>query len=166
VILIPSKVLSGIKVEGHRPPRWYSAVALIVWLVTSVAVFLPFAVGTSRFDAATLRVPGNQGNRWHALVGAPFFLAFPLVWLRLRALVSKRLSTSAGRRELRIVATVSVFGTIAVETPFLLHLAVTSEWQRLPVFALGFGILIASAFPSQPGLLPDDPSSIPVALGG
>ena len=43
-----------------------------------------------------------------------------------------------------IVAALSVFGTIAVETPFLLHLAGTSEWQRLSVLALGFGIVIAS----------------------
>jgi hypothetical protein len=33
---------------------------------------------------------------------------------------------------------------MAVETPFLLHLAGTSEWQRLFVLLLGFGILLAS----------------------
>ena len=142
--LAPSVISSAIKAEGRRPPRWYSALRLIVWLVASVAVFLPFAVGTSPFDAVTLRVPGNQGNWWHALVGAPFFLAFPMVWFRLRALFSNRLSRPATRRALWTVAALSVFGTIAVETPFLLHLAGTSEWQRLSVLALGFGILIAS----------------------
>lgn len=141
----PSAISSAVKLEDRRPSRWHSAGTLIVWLFASVAVFLPFAVGTSPFDAVTLRVPGNQGNWWHALVGAPFFLAFPMVWLRVRALFSKRLSTPAGRRVLWIVAALSVFGTIAVETPFLLHLAGTSEWQRLSVLALGFGILIASA---------------------
>ena len=35
-------------------------------------------------------------------------------------------------------------GTLAVETPFLLHLAGTSEWQRLFVLLLGFGILLVS----------------------
>jgi hypothetical protein len=140
----PSAISSAIEVEDRGAPRWYSSIALIISLVAIVAVFLPFAVGTSPFDAVTLRVPGNQGNWWHALVGAPFFLAFPMVWLRLRALFSKRLSTPAGRRVLWIVATLSVFGTVAVETPFLLHLAGTSEWQRLSVLTLGFGIVIAS----------------------
>jgi uncharacterized membrane protein YkvI len=142
--LSPSSISSSIKLEDRRTPRWYSSFALIIWLVSIVAVFLPFAVGTSPFDAVTLRVPGNQGNWWHALVGAPFFLAFPMVWLRLRALFSNRLSTPAGRRVLWIVAALSVFGTIAVETPFLLHLAGTSEWQRLAVLTLGFGIVIVS----------------------
>jgi hypothetical protein len=140
-----SAIAPTIKVEDHRPPAWYSVVALIVWLVAGVSVFLPFAVGTSPFDAVTLRVPGNQGNWWHALVGAPFFLAFPMIWLRLRALFSKSLSTPVGRRALWIVAALSAFGTVAVETPFLLHLAGTSEWQRLSVLALGLGIVIVSA---------------------
>ena len=35
-------------------------------------------------------------------------------------------------------------GTIAVEAPFLLHLAGTSDWQRFAVLSLGFGIVIAS----------------------
>jgi hypothetical protein len=143
--LAPTAISSAITVEDRKPARLCSAIALIVSLAASVAVFLPFAVGTSPFDAVTLRVPGNQGNWWHALVGAPFFLAFPMVWLRLRALFSKQLSTPTGRRVLWIVAALSVFGTIAVETPFLLHLAGTSEWQRLSVLALGFGIVIASA---------------------
>jgi hypothetical protein len=32
-----------------------------------------------------------------------------------------------------------------VQVPFLLHLAGTSEWQRLSVLTLGFGIVVASA---------------------
>jgi len=36
-------------------------------------------------------------------------------------------------------------GTILVESPFLLHLAGTSQWQRFVVLGLGFGIIIASA---------------------
>jgi hypothetical protein len=124
----PSAISSAVKVEDRRPPRWFSAVMLIVWLTASVAVFLPFAVGISPFDAVTLRVPGNQGNWWHALAGAPFFLTFPMVWLRVRALFSTRLATPAGRRVLWVVAALSVLATIAVETPFLLHLAGTSKW--------------------------------------
>jgi hypothetical protein len=32
-----------------------------------------------------------------------------------------------------------------VQLPFLLHLAGTSDWQRISVLGLGFGIVIASA---------------------
>jgi hypothetical protein len=38
-----------------------------------------------------------------------------------------------------------VSGTILVEIPFLLHLAGTSQWQRLTVIALGLGIVTASS---------------------
>ena len=31
-----------------------------------------------------------------------------------------------------------------METPFLLHLAGTSDWQRFAVLGLGFGVMIAS----------------------
>lgn len=72
--------------------------ALIVWLLAAAAMFLPFASDTSPWDAVTFRVPGDQGNWWHFLVGLPF----------------------------------------------LLHLAGTSEWQRLVVLSLGFGTVIAS----------------------
>jgi hypothetical protein len=93
----------------------------------------------------TLRVPGNQGNWWHVLVGAPFFLAFPMIWLRLRALISSRRSTAIGRRLIWCAVGISIAGTILVEAPFLLHLAGTSEWQRLSVLSLGFGLIVASA---------------------
>lgn len=130
------------EVRGSAPRN---ALGLLISLLAVMVVFLPFAVNTSPFDAVTLRVPGHQGNWWHALVGAPFFLAFPLIWLRLRALFSNRLSTSGGRRILWIAIGLSIFGTILVELPFLLHLAGTSAWQRLSVLSLGLGIVIASA---------------------
>lgn len=128
-----------------RPPLWINAIALLVWLLAGSVVFLPFAFNTSPWDAVTLRVPGDQGNWWHALVGAPFFLAFPMIWLRLRFLFSRQLSTSTGHRLIWIAAGLSTCGTILVQVPFLLHLAGTSEWQRLSVLGLGFGIVIASA---------------------
>lgn len=131
--------------EDTRGPAWASAIALLVWLAAGFVPFLPFALDTSPWNAVTLHVPGNQGNWWHALVGAPFFLAYPMIWLRLRALLSAELSTRSGRRILWVVAALSTGGTILVETPFLLHLAGTSAWQRLSVLSLGFGILIASA---------------------
>ncbi len=120
------------------------AIALVVWLAAGVVAFLPFAFNTSAWDAVTFRVPGNQGNWWHFLAGAPAFLAFPMIWLRLRALFSGRHSSATGRRVISILAGLSVCGTILVELPFLLHLAGTSDWQRFAVLGLGFGVMIAS----------------------
>jgi len=68
-----------------------------------------------------------------------------MIWLRLRSLFSKQLSASAGRRLIWIAVGLSTCGTILVDVPFLLHLAGTSEWQRVSVLCLGFGIVIASA---------------------
>jgi hypothetical protein len=118
---------------------------LSIWLVAGVVAFLPFAFNTSAWDAVTFRVPGNQGNWWHFLAGAPFFLAFPMIWLRLRWLFSAHPLTEIGQRLMWGFAGLSMVGTILVETPFLLHLAGTSAWQRLAVLSLGFGIMIASA---------------------
>jgi hypothetical protein len=118
--------------------------ALIVWLLAVASMFLPFASDTSPWDAVTFRVPGNQGNWWHFLVGLPFFLAIPMIWLRLRALQSKPVSSPAARRWIWAVSGLCVVGTMLVELPFLLHLAGTSEWQRLVVLSLGFGTVIAS----------------------
>ena len=116
-----------------------NSIALAVWLPGGAVAFLPMAFGTSPWDAVTLRVPGNQGNWWHFLAGAPFFLAFPMIWLRLRGSASAR-----GLRLLWIAVGLSLLGTTLVETPFLLHLAGTSDWQRLAILGLGFGILIGS----------------------
>ena len=116
-----------------------------MWLVAGAVAFLPFAFDTSAWDAVTLRVPGNQGNWWHFLAGAPAFLAFPMIWLRLRPFFSAQLSTAMGRRLIWGIVGLSVAGTMAVEAPFLLHLAGTSDWQRFIVLSLGFGIVIASA---------------------
>lgn len=118
---------------------------LLVWLAAGVVAFLPFAFNTSAWDAVTFRVPGNQGNWWHFLAGAPFFLAFPMIWLRLRSLFSAEPLAVIGQRLIWSAISISIAGTILVETPFLLHLAGTSEWQRLSVLSLGFGIMIASA---------------------
>jgi hypothetical protein len=130
--------------EG-RAQAWMNFFALVICLLAGAVVFLPFALDTSPWDAVTLRVPDNQGNWWHALIGVPFFLAFPMIWLRLRALFSKELSTSAGRRLIWIAAGLSACATILVQVPFLLHLAGTSEWQRLSILSLDFGIVVTSA---------------------
>jgi hypothetical protein len=88
----------GASTEEKRAPLSVNAIALLVSLFAGAVVFLPFAFDTSPLNAVMLRVPGDQGNWWHALVGAPFFLALPMIWLRLRALFSKQLSTATGRR--------------------------------------------------------------------
>ncbi len=132
------------KLPAGRSAPLLDLLALLVSLLAGVVVFLPFASSTSPLDAVTLRVPGNQGNWWHALVGAPFFLALPMIWVRLRSLASKQMPTPGGRRFIWIVVGLSICATISVETPFLLHLAGTSEWQRLAILCLGFGIVIAS----------------------
>ena len=124
---------------------WVNTIALSIWLVAGVVAFLPFALDTSPWDAVTLRVPGNQGNWWHVLVGFPFFLAYPMIWIRLRSLFSTKIFKSVGRWLIWGAVGISVIGTILVEVPFLLHLAGTSEWQRLSVVSLGLGIVAASA---------------------
>lgn len=131
--------------ENRLGSTWVNAVALLIWLTAAVVAFIPFAFDTSPWDAVTLRVPGNQGNWWHFLVGVPFFLAFPLIWLRFRSLLSAQPLTAIGRRLIWSAVAVSIGGTTLVELPFLLHLAGTRGWPRLSILSLGFGILIASA---------------------
>jgi hypothetical protein len=123
----------------------FKIVMLVVSLSAGVLVFIPYAVHTSPLDAVMLNVPGDEGNWWHVLIGAPFFLAFPMIWLRLRAFFSKELSTSIERRVIWAVTILCVCGTFAVEIPFLLHRAGTSEAQRLAVLFLGYGIPIITA---------------------
>lgn len=124
--------------------RWIVGAARVVALIAGAVVFLPFALNTSPLDGVTLRVPGNQGNWWHVLVGAPFFLAFPLIWLRFRPLILAQPSSAKGRRIIWAVVGLSIGGTIAVEVPFLLHLAGTSERQRFLILGLGLGALLIS----------------------
>ena len=131
--------------EEKQDPTWVKVIALLIWLLAGVVAFLPFALDTSPWDAVTLRVPGNQGNWWHVLVGAPFFLAYPMIWLRLRSLFSTQPSTAIGRRWIWSAIGLSIGGTMLVQVPFLLHLAGTSEWQRLSVLSLAFGIVVASS---------------------
>ena len=140
-----SEVNGAVSPKDERASAWLNAIALLVWLLAVAVAFLPFAFDTSPWDAVMFRVPGNQGNWWHFLAGAPFLLAFPMIWLRLRALFSAQLSTPFERRLIWAAAGLSIAGTLAVQTPFLLHLAGTSNWQSFSILSLGFGIIIASA---------------------
>jgi len=135
-------------IEESRAPTWFNVVALLVSLTAAVAAFLPFAVNTSAWDAVTLRVPGDQGNWWHLFIGAPFFFAFPMIWLRLRSLVSKHISTPVGRRLIWAAVALSICGTILVEGPVLLRLGnlagmPTGRW--LSMVGPTFGVMIACA---------------------
>lgn len=131
--------------EEHSFARVLRTATLLSSLLGIVVVFLPFAFDTSPLNAVMLKVPGDQGNWWHALIGVPFFLAFPMLWLHLRPLISDGSSSLVEYRVLWTLTLLSVAGTLAVETPFLLHLAGTSEWQRLVVLTLGVGIVVLSA---------------------
>ena len=132
------------QIADECAPTWLNASGLIVWIAAAAVAFLPFARNTSAWDAVTFRVPGNQGNWWHFLAGAPFFLAFPMIWLRLQLLFSRQALSVATQRFLLIASALSICGTVLMETPFLLHLAGTSEWQRFVVLALGLGIIVGS----------------------
>jgi hypothetical protein len=125
-------------------PRVAIILMLLVWITAAVGIMLPFALGTSPLDALLLRVPNNEGNWWHALVGLPFFLSLPLIWLHWHIINSVQLPNLLIRRILWIVIVFSALGTLLVETPFLLHRAGTSELQRLEVIFLGIGIILCS----------------------
>jgi len=132
----------------EAPDRmWFTAFALLISVTAAIIAFLPIALYTSPWDAVRLRVPGDQGNWWHVLVGAPYFLAFPMIWLRLRALFSSRLSTPIGRRLIWVMVAISICGTILVTVPFLLrlgNLAHMHEWRRFSILGPTLGIMIAS----------------------
>jgi hypothetical protein len=125
-------------------PRLAIILMLLIWIVAAVGIVLPFALGTSPLDALLLKVPNNEGNWWHALVGLPFFLALPMIWLCLHILNSTQLSAVIVRLTLWIAIVFSAIGTLLVETPFLLHRAGTSELQRLEVIFLGIGIILST----------------------
>lgn len=126
--------------ENDQLPARLNIAMVVVWVAAAVGAFLPFAAGTSPLDAVMLHVPNNEGNWWHVLIGAPFFVAFPMTWLRLRTFVSREPLSVSGRRALWITSGLLLFGTLLVETPFVTQRAGTSEFQRLAVIAVGLGI--------------------------
>jgi hypothetical protein len=136
-----------IALDEERTSTWWNATTLVISLVAGATAFLPIALYTSPFDAVLLNVPHNEGNWWHFLVGAPFLLAFPMIWLRLRSLFSEAPSTRTARRLIWIVVALSIFGTLLVAMPFVLrlgNLAQMNEWRRLAILGPTFGIVIAS----------------------
>jgi len=133
--------------EEEPSPIWFNAVALLIWVAAGVTAFLPIALYTSAWDAVRFKVPNNEGNWWHFLIGAPYFFAFPMIWLRLRALLARRLSTPVGRRLIWIFVALSICGSIVVEIPFLLRLGNLARMKvprQLLIVCPTFGIVIAS----------------------
>jgi hypothetical protein len=134
-------------VEEERAPLWLNVIALLIWATAGVVAFLPIALDTSPWDTVRFKVPGNEGNWWHFLIGAPYFLAFPMIWLRLRSLLSTRPSTPVGRRVIWILVALLICGTISVTVPVLLrlgNLTKMNEWRRLSIVCPALGIIIAS----------------------
>jgi len=133
--------------EDKPAPGWFNVVALLISVAAGVTAFLPIALNTSAWDAVRLQVPGDQGNWWHLLVGAPYFLAFPMIWLRIRALFFRQQSTLAERRVIWTLVVLSICGTLPVTVPFLFrlgNLAHMNEWRRLAILGPSLGLLIAS----------------------
>src|ERR1700712_6081106 len=95
-------------------PRVANMLMLLVWIAAATGIVLPFALGTSPLDALLLRVPNNEGNWWHTLIGLPFFLSLPMIWLRLHILNSVQLPSLLIRRIFWIVIIFSALGTLLV----------------------------------------------------
>lgn len=135
------------RAEEERDPVWFNAIALLVSIAAGVTAFLPIALYTSPWDVVRFRVPGNEGNWWHLLIGAPYFLSFPMIWLRLRALFSKQLSTPVGRLLIWIFVALSIGGTVLVEIPFVLRLGNLARMhvgRQLSIVVPTFGIIIVT----------------------
>jgi hypothetical protein len=125
----------------------FGTLSLLIAMVAALAAFLPFAVNTSAWSAVTLRVPGDQGNWWHFLAGAPFFLAFAMIWLSIRSILSLR-PRAAEQTVFWSLASISVCGTLLVEAPVLFrmgNLAQMGLHRQLTLVVPGFGLLVLCA---------------------
>lgn len=122
-------------------PDWVNAFALAIWLLAGVIPFIPLAWGASPWLAVTLRLSENEGDWWHLFMGLPFFLAYPMIWLRFRGLFFRQPSTRMERRVIWGAVACSVACTILVHVPFLLHIVGTSKWQTLAIPSLIFGLV-------------------------
>ena len=145
-------------------PKPFSLTCLLVAAVAGVAAFLPFSVNTSAWSAVTLRVPGDQGNWWHFLAGAPFFLMFPMMWLLVRSLLSLK-ATAVERRILWGLASISVCGTLLVEVPVIFRMGnlVQMGLRRqleLVVPSVGLLVLCAAVLISRRKMLNADSATL------
>jgi len=133
--------------ERERDPMWFNVAALMISVAAVVTAFLPIALNTSPWDAVRFRVPGDQGNWWHLLIGLPYFLAFPMAWVCLHSLLSRRRFASYGRRPIWVIVVLSICGTLTISVPFLLrlgNLAHMKPGRWLLILGPTYGILVAS----------------------
>jgi hypothetical protein len=79
---------------AERPPMWLGVARLITAITAVVIVFLDFAYHVSPFDVGREFVSPPGSNRdWEVMrLAGPFFLAFPLLWMRARQLFAVSLS--------------------------------------------------------------------------
>lgn len=139
----PVPIAGGTRPLIDSAPLSLRSAAALAWIAAAAMVFVPFARYTSAWNALTLHVPGDQGNWWHVLVGLPFFLAYPLVWLSLGRSLSAKPMARTATFPLIVFASISAIGTALVEAPFVAQRAGTSTLQRFEVIVLGLGILSA-----------------------
>ncbi len=128
--------------DGPALPAWYNFSMSMIWIAAGIGIFLPFALGISPLDALLLRIP-NESNWWHVLVGFPFFLCLPMIWVRVHLLNSAINLNGNLLKTFWTLIYISAVGTVLVEFPFLIHKAGTSEFQRLEVIFLGLGVLLS-----------------------
>src|SRR2546430_7994074 len=74
-----------------------------------------------------------------------YLLAYPAIWLHARWPGAERAPKKTGQQVLWGVLLLSALGTVAVQSPFVLHRAGTSELQRLAIIVTGFGFLLTGA---------------------
>src|SRR5260370_36430831 len=79
--VVRAKLVHMAELPQERDSTLFRTIMLLVSLIAGVLVFVPYAAHTSALDAVMLNVPGDQGNCWHVLVGAPTFLAVPIMRL-------------------------------------------------------------------------------------
>jgi hypothetical protein len=130
-------------VDRNKTPTWVAGGEVLVWVAAAFVCFVAFAANTSPLNAVMLNVPGEQGNWWHLLIGFPFFLSFAVIWVRVRGLSAKGLGRAEARM-LWVAIGLSIVGTMAVEVPFLMWRAGTSNGQRAAVIGLGLGTILLS----------------------
>lgn len=152
--------------EEERDPLWFHVAALLISVAGVVTAFLPIALNTSPWDAIRLRVPGNEGNWWHVLIGVPYLLGFPMTWVCLHSLFSRQPLALFGRRLIWIIVVLSICGTLLVTAPCLLRLGIfgrMNAWRWLSIIVPTFGILIAGGallFLTRHRILPNHASLV------
>jgi hypothetical protein len=114
--------------EPRSTPLWVRGVALAVSLAAAAVIFLPFTWDTSPWD-----VVGHWPWVWEdlkfTLLAIPFFLAFPMVWIRVRLLFPHAIRP-AERIIIWTIALLAVSATIWVEGIFIPEALRDRDWSE------------------------------------